>query len=366
MNKFAFLEYYREIGLDIRKVTSKYINIRCPICGDSRHTKIKARGYFIIKGDTVSYYCHNCPDPSRSVKGFLLHPKVNRDDVYQKMLKTQRNIKFKLETKEIKNVKVTIKKTEKKIVHNADKKIIEDMVSVRYNTDTVYGEYLSKRNIPKERWDELFTCEINPYLHFSRLFKSEKYIDKFGSRNIDRKIVKIMYDRNNIPYGLIYRSLDNTNKDFRFLILSDRGDESNDFLGIEKVDFNEPVYIVEGLFDKLSFADDSQVLAMISLNTKIDLLKQYEADFSRVTFIFDNEYDNESVDRRIKQVIDIGAGVVIWENNFTGKDVNDLKNLTNFDDGAMMKYFDNCTYRGLKAKLKLTDKINKFTNKNRY
>ena len=33
---------------------------RCPICGDSKKDKHKARGYLYKKDDGLSYKCHNC------------------------------------------------------------------------------------------------------------------------------------------------------------------------------------------------------------------------------------------------------------------------------------------------------------------
>jgi len=35
-------------------------NCRCPICGDSKKNKAKARGYFYQKGNDFFYKCHNC------------------------------------------------------------------------------------------------------------------------------------------------------------------------------------------------------------------------------------------------------------------------------------------------------------------
>ena len=35
-------------------------NFSCPICGDSKSHKRKARGYILEKAGRVGYYCHNC------------------------------------------------------------------------------------------------------------------------------------------------------------------------------------------------------------------------------------------------------------------------------------------------------------------
>ena len=35
-------------------------NCRCPLCGDSKKNKAKARGYFYHKDNDMFYRCHNC------------------------------------------------------------------------------------------------------------------------------------------------------------------------------------------------------------------------------------------------------------------------------------------------------------------
>ena len=35
-------------------------NFRCPICGDSKKSKFKARGYLFTKKNELFYKCHNC------------------------------------------------------------------------------------------------------------------------------------------------------------------------------------------------------------------------------------------------------------------------------------------------------------------
>ena len=40
--------------------TDTLANCRCPLCGDSDRSKIKARGYFFKKGNDFFYKCHNC------------------------------------------------------------------------------------------------------------------------------------------------------------------------------------------------------------------------------------------------------------------------------------------------------------------
>ena len=42
------------------KKSDNLYNFRCPICGDSKKDKFKARGYIVHKEGTHFFKCHNC------------------------------------------------------------------------------------------------------------------------------------------------------------------------------------------------------------------------------------------------------------------------------------------------------------------
>ena len=43
-----------------KKVKPTLYNCRCPICGDSKKNKSKARGYFYQVKNNTNFKCHNC------------------------------------------------------------------------------------------------------------------------------------------------------------------------------------------------------------------------------------------------------------------------------------------------------------------
>ena len=43
-----------------KKVKPGLYNFRCPLCGDSKKNKSKARGYLYQKKSDLNYKCHNC------------------------------------------------------------------------------------------------------------------------------------------------------------------------------------------------------------------------------------------------------------------------------------------------------------------
>ena len=53
-----------------KKIKANLYNFRCPICGDSKKHRNKARGYFYGIKSNVNFRCHNCGS-SMSFNNFL-------------------------------------------------------------------------------------------------------------------------------------------------------------------------------------------------------------------------------------------------------------------------------------------------------
>ena len=78
------------------KATNPYrFNFRCPICGDSRKSKIKARGWLIEdkKDQSLHFFCHNC-GASHSFQNFLkaVDPMVYKDYISAKYISKAKSV----------------------------------------------------------------------------------------------------------------------------------------------------------------------------------------------------------------------------------------------------------------------------------
>ena len=64
-------------------------NFRCPYCGDSQKSKMKARGFIFRKEQNLIYKCHNC-GVGKSLKNFLefVDPKIHKDYILETYKKT--------------------------------------------------------------------------------------------------------------------------------------------------------------------------------------------------------------------------------------------------------------------------------------
>ena len=67
-----------------KKVKTDLYNFRCPICGDSKKHRNKARGYFYVVRADTNFRCHNC-GASLSFSNFLkqLDPTLHKKFVME-------------------------------------------------------------------------------------------------------------------------------------------------------------------------------------------------------------------------------------------------------------------------------------------
>ena len=117
--------------------------------------------------------------------------------------------------------------------------------------------------------------------------------------------------------------------------------------GVDTINWDNDVYIVEGPFDKM-FLSNSIAMAGADID-----LTSFSSDANFI-YVYDNERRNEHIVRRMEKVINLGHSIVIWPNDLTEKDINDLilSGMSSFDIQKIIK--DN-TFKGLQAKVKLTE-----------
>ena len=113
--------------------------------------------------------------------------------------------------------------------------------------------------------------------------------------------------------------------------------------GLDEINRDETIYVVEGPFDS-TFIKNS--VAMCGSDIDIGSF-----GWSDIVYVYDNEPRNREICNRISKTIDRGEKVVIWPNNVSEKDLNDMI-LAGRDVQNMVE----CnTHKGLEAKLKFTN-----------
>lgn len=296
-------------------------NFRCIYCGDSKKSQSTKRGYLYSIKDTFNFRCHNC-GKSISFKNFLKDIDTSLHDQY--VLE-----KFKgTRTKEIKLKSVTPKKIIKK---HFDLPLISEL-----NTEHPARKYLEQRRIPKDKLNTLYFSET-----FKEWTNAQKETFSSKSLRYDEPRIIIPLVRDGIIFGFQGRSLSKNSKlKYITIILNE---EYSKIYGLDDINWNQNVYVVEGPFDSM-FIPNSIAMAGADLNVS-EIETKKDIDF---IFIYDNEKRKKEIVDRMEKVIDKGHSIVIWPNDLKSKDVNDMI----LEDIPVMDIIKNNTFRGLQAKIK--------------
>ena len=132
----------------------------------------------------------------------------------------------------------------------------------------------------------------------------------------------------------------------RYITLKQQGCERL-WYNLDKVDPHSTVYVTEGPIDSMFIPNG---IAMQGAGWLAELPEKISK--SKVVFIFDNEPRNQEIVSLLQKYIDGGRNVVIWPEEITEKDVNDM--VLAYGNRLTMKLIINNVYSGLKAKMKYT------------
>ena len=309
-----------------KNVKSGLYNFRCPYCGDSQKHRNKARGYFFLKKSKYIYKCHNC-GIGRSLGNFL---KENAVDLYdQFLLEKYRN-------GTTGKGRYTPNPTYKSAKPNFSSKVSDLQSISELNKKHPAREYLEKRQIPQEKLSSLY------YTDRFKTWINSKKPGTFQSLQNDRgRIIIPLIDKEGKWFGVQGRSLLPRSTMRYITIIFD--EDKHKVFGLNNVKESEPIYIVEGPIDSL-FLDNS--VAMVG--SDVDPRTYSWSDY---IWVYDNEPRNRQIVDRISNSIDRGEKVVIWPQQVTKKDINDMI-LVGLDPQKIIKQN---TYQGIQAKIKLTE-----------
>jgi transcription elongation factor Elf1 len=301
-----------------KRVKPNLYNFRCPICGDSQKHKNKARGYFYQVKTNTNYKCHNC-GASLSFNNFL----KQIDSTLHKQYVME---KFKEGHAGGRNFVVEEPKFEFK------KPVFRKKLDLpRASEVAISKEYLEKRKLDPTKF------------FFTNKFKQWTNTHKQTFDNITRdesRIVIPLYDVDNNLIGFQGRSLGPNSVKYITVMINE---EAPKIYGLDKVNTEKPIYILEGPFDS-TLVENS--VAMCGSDIDIRTF-----DWGNYIWVFDNEPRNREIVERISKTIDRGDQIVIWPSNIKEKDVNDMT-LCGHD---VMSVLQSNTYSGLKAKIKFNN-----------
>lgn len=320
--------------LDRFKRSNGGYNFRCPICGDSKKSKTKTRGWIFNKDGAVRFYCHNC-NASMKFPYFLKTVDLN---LYYEYVKDSMLDKQTDET-DLQQFVNKMKKPEfVKTTKIGDLKKISQLAPEHFAKRYVMG-----RQIPTNKHHKLF---------FAPKFKqwvNSIIPDKFPSTKYDESRLIIPFlDEEGKLFGFQGRSF-KSNDDFKYItIMID--DEKPKLFGMDDLDHDRTVYVFEGPLDAM-FIDNSIASCGGLLDTNISALPVDKENFVNV---YDNEPRAQKTIKKIEKSIDNGYHVCIWPDNVKEKDVNDMI-LNGCMSHEVQKIIDKNTYHGLAATMRLSE-----------
>ncbi len=283
-----------------RKIRGGVYNFRCPYCGDSQRHKNKARGYIYKNKADYNFKCHNC-GVTRSFTYFLKDRDPPLYDEYV-MERYKEGLTGKGTVTPEPNFTFVKPKFRKKDICDELVKISE------LNTSHRAKKYLINRGINEDTLSKFYYCP-----DFKRWTNKHKKIYDTTDNDDDRIIIPLRNSKGEL-FGYQGRSLDPTSKMRYITVMLD--ENAPKIYGLEKINTQKPIYILEGPFDSL-FMENS--VAMCGSDVDIRTF-----GWSSYIWVYDNEPRNREIVNRLERSINRGDQVVIWPSNIQEKDVNEM------------------------------------------
>ena len=338
MSLYVDEKYLASIAHQLRnfKKKSDHIwNFSCPICGDSKKNKLKARGYFFRTDDSLVFKCHNCG----GALGFgefirQVDPCLYKEYVYESFLEKKGNSPG---TKEPADpVKDLSKPLFKKKVKPAPPSVLASCSTIAsLDPDHPARQYIESRLIPKKFLEELywtddfaqFVNDFNPD-HGFKLVKEGRIIIPF--LDTKHQLVTIQ-GRSLSPNGL------------RYITIKAYEDAPRIF-GMHRLNvFGKRIYCFEGPIDSL-FIPNSIAMAGSDIPAGLPI--------DHMAIVYDNEPRSKETCEKIAKAIEKGYKTCIWPNTMKYKDVN-LMVINGNSASKVRGIIDNNLFVGLEAKFRL-------------
>ena len=329
-------KYIRLISSRLRNFKQKkdYLwNFSCPICGDSKKNLSKARGYVFQKGTNLFFNCHNCgvgTNLGNLIK--QVDPSLHKEYVLERYKSGESGFSnFKSPSFDIPAPRFDKVAKEKHFEH-------AEWVSKLPSGHFCLVYCTNRRFLSIMRDTLLFTPNYKKFC--------DALVPNHGKEiTADARLVIPFYDKYNTLIGVSGRALENSDYKLRYVTL--RTTESQDKLiyGIDKVNTNELVKIVEGPLDSMFLTNcvgsgDSALIQTAKL-----------IDAENKVLIFDNEPRNKEIVKLMDDAIKLGYNVVIWPDMMEQKDINEMV-MAGFSPDEIERIISSNTFTGLRAQMK--------------
>ena len=302
-----------------KKKSDGLYNFRCPYCGDSQKSQTKARGFMFRKENTMIYKCHNC-GVGASFKNFLkqVDSKISNEYILERYKKKE----YEPDMSQFKQPKFLQKDSPLKSLVK---------ISTLEHTHPV-KKFVDGRQIPSSSHYQLFFAP-KFYEWVNSLVPN-----KFSSLGNDHpRLVIPFFDEQGKMFAFQGRAFGKEIPKYITIILDSERDK---IYGLNNVDWNKKVYVVEGPIDSL-FLENCIATA------QSDLRIRNKKD--NIILVPDNEPRNKEIVKQIGKFIDEGYSVVLWPEYVKEKDINEMV-ISGRTDTEIKTIINEHVYSGIEAK----------------
>lgn len=354
MEYFKQLYYLRLLSLNLTKFKENQDgvwNCRCPVCGDSKKDKNKARGYFFRHEGGIVYKCHNCSYSSSLLTLIKNHFRHLYNEILMDMYSSKEKEKKAL-TEEVRGVLEGYEKQRVKHMRVNDylkgyktfNLVADDNPLKQYLINRGLADYLDRfYYIPNTRE---FIKDVEHYKNRGQIGDLAGIgIPHFSQDKTRLEFMQLRYIEGDVRKRYItfrIEALESTTKVF----------------GLERLNFDAKyISITEGAFDSL-FADNCIATSGISdYKNVIKLLDSKGVSREKIRYIIDTDWKyNKQVRKSLNDIVSMGCSVVILPKHIHEKDLNDMI-LGGLSRPELNDMLDEYTYNGLGANLAMAKAI---------
>ena len=299
-------------------------NCSCPVCGDSKKDKTKARFFFLMRNERYHVFCHNCGF-SMKFTSFL---KKYNNVLYEQLVMEQA---AKPAAQAPKKAPLPVKKliTTNNVTLKGLKTISQLPV------DHPARMYCNARKIPVNKHYKLFYTD--DFMGWTNSLIPNKFLKPFK----EARLVIPFFDREHNMFAYQGRALGINNIRYITITLDDNIPK---LYGLDDIDTTRKFYVVEGPLDSLFLPN---CLAMAGSDAVHPIL-----DNPHCVYVLDNQPRNKEIVKKLNKLITEKRQVCVWPSRLFEKDINDMI-LSGKTSDDIVKIINDNTYTGLEAQLHL-------------
>jgi hypothetical protein len=286
-----------------KKKSGNSYNFRCPICGDSKKSRTKARGWIFDKAGSARFYCHNCA-ASMSLGGLVKHldPQLYSEMKLERLRDGAPG--FIAPAKVVQTPRPVFEKSE----------ALRGLTRVsQLHHDDARKKYVMSRRIPSKFHYKLYV--VDKFFSYVNTLIPGKF-DEDALRHDDSRLLIPFIDKTGRVHALQGRSFDSSSKTKYITIMLDESIPR--VYGLDSYDEKKVAYVTEGPIDSM-FLENGLATAGGDLASTMRSF-----DRERLVIVYDNERRSRETVAKMEKAVRAGYRVCFWPENILYKDINDM------------------------------------------